>query len=336
MSRQDMGVTSDDHPRVTRRAAIGGALSLGALSVLLAACGGDDDDDAVEAADGPGTTGGVVDDISVNPPFTILQGNSEYLPGESRLALGILRNRADGNVEPLGGAEVLIGFSPIDTSDGSAPEAAEYVPMTFHSEGLAPQKAYYAVRTTFTQPGPWMARIHVGDEVGELPFNVIDPAAPTYPLTPAIGAEAPRTPTPTTTDTLDVDPICTRTDADGNVDPCPLHSASLADAIGNGPVVVTFSTPARCTSQVCGPTLELLIDEYEAEPGITFVHVEIFQNSSSNQQLAAIDSALPGTWSLVSEPWLFAIDADGIVQAKLEGVFDAAEIRDLVATVAPA
>jgi hypothetical protein len=333
MSRQDMGVTSDDHPRVRRRAVLGGALSLGALSAVLAACGGDDDDDDV--ATGPDTTGGEVDDITVNPPFTILQGNSEYLPGESRMALGILRNRADGNVEALGGAEVLIGFSPIDTSDGSAPEAAEYVPMTFHAEGLTPQKAYYAVRTTFSAPGPWMARIHVGDEVGELPFNVIDPAAPTYPLTPAVGAEAPRTPTPTTTETLDVDPICTRTDADGNVDPCPLHAVSLADAIGAGPVVVTFSTPARCQSQVCGPTLELLLAEAEADPGITFVHCEIYQNNSTNDQIAAISLATPGSWSLASEPWLFAIDADGIVQAKLEGVFDAAEIRDLVATVAP-
>jgi hypothetical protein len=333
MSRQDMGVTSDDHSRVRRRAVLGGALSLGALSVVLAACGDDDDDDGDAAADDPGTTGGVVDDISVNPPFTILPGNSEYLPGESRVALGILRNRADGNVEALGGDEVLIGFSPIDTSDGSAPEAAEYVPMTFHSEGLTPQKAYYAVRTSFSAPGPWMARIHVGDEVGELPFDVIDPAAPPYQLTPAVGAAAPRTPTPTTTDTLDVDPICTRTDADGNVAPCPLHSVSLADAVGAGPVVVTFSTPARCTSQVCGPTLELLLAEAEADPAITFVHVEIFQNSSSNQQLAAIDSRETGTWSLVSEPWLFAIDADGVVQAKLEGVFDAAEIRELVATV---
>jgi hypothetical protein len=322
MSRQDMGVTSDDLPRVTRRAAIGGALSLGALTLVLAACG-DDDDDGDETG------------IDVAPAFTLVQGNSEYLPGESRVVFGVLRNRADGMVEALVDADLEIGFSPID-DEGEAPEPTAWAPMTYHAEGLTPQKAYYAVHTTFSGPGAWMARVRSGDERGETPFNVYDPAAPPYALTPAIGAPAPVTPTPTTTDTLDVDPICTRTNDAGDPDPCPLHDVSLAEVIGTGPVVVTFSTPARCQSQVCGPTLEMLLAEAEAVPGVTFVHCEIYQNNSTNDQVAAISLATPGTWSLASEPWLFAIDADGVVRAKLEGVFDAAEIRELVATVAPA
>jgi hypothetical protein len=322
MSRQDMGVTSDDLPRVTRRAAIGGALSLGALSFVLAACGDDDDDE------GAG--------IDVSPAFTLVQGNSEYLPGaETRVVFGVLRNRPDGMVEALVDADLEIGFSPID-ADGEAPEPTEWLPMTYHAEGLTPQKAYYLARATFSAPGSWMARVRSGEERGEAPFNVYDPDAPPYALTPAIGAPAPVTPTPTTTDALGVDPICTRTDDAGNPAPCPLHDVSLADAIGTGPVVVTFSTPARCQSQVCGPTLEMLLDEAEADPGVTFVHCEIYLNNSTNDQVAAISLATPGTWSLASEPWLFAIDAEGVVQAKLEGVFDAAEIRDLVATVAPA
>ena len=87
------------------------------------------------------------------------------------------------------------------------------------------------------------------------------------------GASAPTDASPTPTNTLGVDPICTR-------DPmCPLHTASLDTVIGKGkPVAVLFATPARCQSQYCGPVLDSLlplVGDYQDR--VDIVHVDIYK-----------------------------------------------------------
>jgi hypothetical protein len=70
---------------------------------------------------------------------------------------------------------------------------------------------------------------------------------PATAVAPVPGDAAPRAASPTTTNSLGVNPICTRKP------PCPLHTVSLSDVIGAGkPVAVLFATPALCTSQFCG------------------------------------------------------------------------------------
>jgi hypothetical protein len=54
---------------------------------------------------------------------------------------------------------------------------------------------------------------------------------------------------------------------------------SLASLIGAGkPVAALFATPARCSSQYCGPVLdEMLHIMAPYQDRITFVHTEIYQ-----------------------------------------------------------
>ncbi len=134
------------------------------------------------------------------------------------------------------------------------------------------------------------------------------------------GGTAPTSASPTTTATMGVDPICTRSPA------CGLHTVSLADVIGKQPVVVSFSTPARCTSQLCGPTLDLLLEQVPAHQGsVAFVHVEIYQNNATTDVIQTVRD-----WNLPSEPWLFAIGKDGKVVARLDSAFDRPEVAALV------
>ena len=84
---------------------------------------------------------------------------------------------------------------------------------------------------------------------------VHDPGEPRRRVTVVPGMAAPGAASPTTADTLGVDPICTR-------DPmCPLHTQSLSTVIGAGkPVAALFATPARCQSAYCAPVLDEFLD----------------------------------------------------------------------------
>ncbi len=123
-------------------------------------------------------------------------------------------------------------------------------------------------RPTFDQPGVW--RVEARAQGQKVPFTIqVNPA----PVTVVPGMAAPRAASPTTADTLGVDPICTR-------DPmCPLHTQSLSTVIGAGkPVAALFATPARCQSAYCAPVLDEFLDVIKGYGDqIVPVHIEIYQ-----------------------------------------------------------
>jgi hypothetical protein len=113
-------------------------------------------------------------------------------------------------------------------------------------------------------------------------------------------------------------------------DPDPrLHELSLDEAVTNGrPTVVAFATPAFCHTATCGPTLDIIRAVMDDYPGVDFLHVEIY---------ADVDEAMIGgqlelvpaveAWGLPSEPWVFVIDAHGVVTARFEGATGDDELR---------
>jgi hypothetical protein len=143
---------------------------------------------------------------------------------------------------------------------------------------------------------------------------------------PVVRAQtAPGAASPTVADPMGVDPLCTR-EPD-----CGLHETSLAALVGAGtPVAVLFATPARCQSQYCGPVLDELLTQVDG-PGkrVAFVHVEIYRAETGVALVPTVEA-----WNLPSEPWLFGIDAAGVVVDRLDGAFGADEIGALVARLA--
>ena len=143
------------------------------------------------------------------------------------------------------------------------------------------------------------------------------------PGVPGVGDRAVRVHTPTVESVGgNVDQIETR------VPPDSMHEVDLADALDRGrPVVLLFSSPALCESRVCGPVTDVAEQvKSEFEDDADFIHLEFYEDNDASK--GARSQAL--AWGLDTEPWLFTIDADGVVVARIEGAFSADELRDAV------
>ena len=150
---------------------------------------------------------------------------------------------------------------------------------------------------TFDTPGAW--KVQARAKGHKIPFSI---AVNPQPATLVPGTAAPKAPSPTTTDTLGVKPICTR------VPMCRLHTQSLSTVIGAGkPVAALFATPARCQSQYCAPVLDefLKLTRHYGDQ-IVPVHIEIYKATTGTALVPTLDA-----WHIASEPWLFGIDAAG-------------------------
>jgi hypothetical protein len=142
---------------------------------------------------------------------------------------------------------------------------------------------------------------------------------------PAVGALAPRSRTPTLRSTHgNLRALSTATHPDR-----ALYTLSVAQALAEHvPFVVTFATPKFCTSRTCGPVVDVVaqVRRQTLDTGVAFIHVEVFKGNDpangSNRWMCE--------WNLRSEPWVFLVGRDGRIKAKFEGSVSAAELRQAV------
>ena len=90
-----------------------------------------------------------------------------------------------------------------------------------------------------------------------------------------------------------------------------------------------FTTPAFCTSALCAPvmgTLETVIQEVGDK--LNIVHVEVWRDFNKGELEPAVTE-----WALPSEPWLFILNTDGTIGARLDGPISAQELREVIAEV---
>lgn len=283
-------------------------LSGAGLAAVAAACGADSA--KTEAGDAGATSTSAP---GLQPLNAQVASQDLYVGGEQRLAVGIFRLKADESIELVQGDEVILELSP-PNEPARPPQAA-----TFHADGLPPDRGVYVTHAVFDAAGVWDALVTVGDLKATVAFEVkAEPSAPKE------GSPLPSVKTPTTADPADVDPICTRTPA------CPFHAVSLDEALGGDlPIVVMISTPAFCTSRVCGPVLDLMVDlAPEFEGRATFIHIEVWKDNQAQEFAPAV-----AAFGIVTEPWVFAAEADGTVVARLDGAFDRTEVRGLIDSV---
>ena len=140
--------------------------------------------------------------------------------------------------------------------------------------------------------------------------------------TPAIGAAAPAARTPTLKDVGgDGTKISTAQ---------PLDTTLLNDSIpdllaAKRPFVVAFATPRFCTSRICGPIVDIVKNVQRDLQGteMAFVHAEIFTDLDPSKGAAPWVLA----WALPTEPWVFVVDARGVITAKFEGAVTQSELE---------
>lgn len=108
------------------------------------------------------------------------------------------------------------------------------------------------------------------------------------------------------------------------VPPEEMHSVSFDQVLGKRPIALLFSTPALCTSRVCGPVTDIDVELAHQFGGrIVFIHEEVYVDNQASKGLRLQLKA----FHLETEPWLFAVNRRGVIVARLEGAFGVNELH---------
>ena len=204
---------------------------------------------------------------------------------------------------------------------------------------IEPTVGVYVLDADFPTAGTWGAQFTL--TVGESAPEVIRVGFDVQPDSSgvAIGDPAPASDTPTL---ADVDGDITRISTDDEPVEA-FYETSVADALAaNKPFVVVFATPKFCQSQQCGPTLDRVKPIAAAHPDMTFINVEPYELELVDGQLQPVLTGEPpnltpatatNEWRLLSEPWVYVVDRNGIVTASFMLIFSDDELEAAVAAV---
>jgi hypothetical protein len=309
-----------------------------ALVLIAAGCGGDDGDSGSGSAPPtarpdqfPSAKGKTLAELRRDLPQggpVLAPSVSDFTVGDNRLGFGLFTTKraqiADAQavvyVAPIGGGEAQ---GPFPAHFESLAVKPPYRSRTSTQDPDAAQSVYVA-RVPFAKAGKYellgMARLddRLVAATSATPVLLVNRTDPV----PGPGDRAPMIHTPTTESAGgDIGSIDTRDPHDD------MHSVDFADAVGKKPIVLTFATPLLCQSRVCGPVVDIA-EQVKSELGddADFIHMEIYRDNEINKGFRPQVAA----WRLPSEPWVFTIDKNGKIAARIEGAFGPDELEDAV------
>ena len=106
-----------------------------------------------------------------------------------------------------------------------------------------------------------------------------------------------------------------------------MHSVSFNQVLGKRPIALLISTPALCESRVCGPVTDIMVElQHQFGDRIDFIHEEVYVDNDPSKGLRPQLKAL----HIQTEPWLFTVNAKGIITSRLNGAFGVNEARAAV------
>jgi hypothetical protein len=272
------------------------------------------------AADFPAATGKslqqVADEAGGSGPEVAL-ATTALTPGRNRLAFGVIDERGEFL---YGKTAVYVAPTPDARARGPYPAPADplITDPPYRSRQAAtesdPFAAVYAAEVPFPRRGTWSVLVvtRQGSGMVAAPAQV-EVGGKAAAGIPAVGERPPRVETDTLASAKgDVEKIDTR------VPPSRMHEESFADVLGTKPVALLFSTPQLCQSRVCGPVTDIAA-QMQAEYGdrMEFIHQEVYVD---NDPAKGLREPLR-RFSLRTEPWLFVVDANGRITARMEGSF---------------
>lgn len=304
------------HPaavRFSRRAFI-----VGGGALIVAACGGGSESDSAGGVGGPITAGDPIDPFLAGRFPDGFRAPSVFVPDVTQRA-PILIIGEDGyplRDDAPDELEVTVAFGGTE----------ELMTVARHGDGLP--TPYYPLEFSVPEPGTVTASTVYQGRPLDMQFTVVDPSEVALVQ---VGDPMRPVDTPTFADARGVDPICTR-----QPEPCPYHEMTLTEALGTGrPVVFVVSTPAYCQTDVCGPTLELVMEQASTHPDLVVVHAEPWVNVDQIFEADGSTEAVD-VYGLTFEPMLVAATSDGTVTTRLDWAFDRSEIAEAMGSVAPA
>ncbi len=255
--------------------------------------------------------------------------------------------------------KVRILFLYLDSSNRVASAPDRKATVAFYNLGRDPNKSVvtaegqfvwtikdergmYVVNVDLPEAGTWGAEFtwakddaggDIEAETVRMTFSVLD-----APTAVAVGQKAPASKSPTV---ADVGGDVTKISTDAHPDPA-FYQTSVADALtAHKPFMLIFATPKFCQSAQCGPTLDLFKPIAAAHPDVTFINVEPYKLQDVDGQLQPILDAkkqliandVSNQWGLLNEPWIFAVDRDGIVRGSYELTITDAELNEILPVI---
>jgi len=290
--------------RISRREVLGGGLAL----VALTACGGSDAGGSASGDVAADRLGVRFPDGFRAPSIAVTDAGPQRFPFVLVAEDGF--PVIDNPPESID-IEVAFDGEPVDTFTVSARGVGQFTP-------------YYPLEFTPEQAGRYTAA--VGFSEFPVEFMVMDRSEVALFQN---GDPLPPFDTPTTANGHGVTTVCTRTE------PCPFHEITLTDALASGkPTVLLIATPEFCQTDVCGPSVEFLIEAAADRDDLNVIHAEVFADPRNPEPTAFPELApLLTEWELAFEPSLFVADASGTIVASRHFAMDRDEVAEAIAAV---
>jgi hypothetical protein len=323
------------------------------LALLVAACGGDKSSETPvnptenvpsengiranvekasqpEEAEFPPSRGKTLQELAdqmATGPSLAMASSVFTSPGDNRMAFGMI---AQDGTPVYGPTAIYVAPNPGAPAEGPfvAPADVLLTEARYRSKQAAttedPFVAVYGADVKFAKRGKYAVLAATKKLDGSLTgaTGQIDVSSRGADPIPGVGDKAPVV----HTDTLesakgDVSKIDTR------VPPSDMHDVDFADVVGKKPVALLFSTPQLCQSRVCGPVTDMEL-QMKSKYGdkMTFIHQEVYVDNDVNKGLRKPLQE----FNLRTEPWLFVVNAKGIITARLEGSIGVAQFENAV------
>jgi hypothetical protein len=254
---------------------------------------------------------------------TLGAANGTFTPGRRRMAFALTDRSQRFIYAPTA---IYLAATPSSPSEGPflAPADPMSVPARYRSQeydGPGGLQAIYFTELPVPHSGVFdlLSLTRVGRRLigatGEIAAALSTPIPDVGQPPPAISTET------LATTHGDVGLLTTRRPPEN------MHAASFNQVLGRRPIALLFSTPELCTSRVCGPVTDIMVElQHQFGSRVTFLHQEVYVDNDPAKGLRPQLTS----FHLETEPWLFTINSRGIITARLEGAFGIVEARQAV------
>jgi hypothetical protein len=276
------------------------------------------------------TLGKLVEDVAeVHPEARITPAAEVFYPGVNRYPFLVAeKDTAAGKPgKELPAAEVAIYYAKAPTRKGTS-EGPAIGPFPARIESLATEAPFqgkttteapdvasvvYSVDINFPSEGEYRSVALIKEKDGWAKKALPSINVGEFAKIPRRGQKAPLIQTPTAKSVGgNLAELSTR------VPPDTQNKVNYAEVLGKEPILLLFTTPKFCQSRVCGPVVDVAQQaQHDFEGKANFIHMEIYNDNDPSKGVRP----QVRRFHLPTEPWLFAINREGVVSATIEGAF---------------
>ncbi|MCH2657922.1 MAG: hypothetical protein MKZ81_02820 [Dehalococcoidia bacterium] len=275
-------------------------------------------------------------------PFVPTILNSNFGKGLNRISIGMFNEG-----KPIGGLEIDARIFQLNKNPESNPSdailidqqsftAISLIPVGAHShsnennhshEHDGQEVTVYIAHVNFDNTGRWGLALDVIDKENDQTYQDLQLSLFVQERTsePQLGEIPPASIQALVSDVADISAI------DSSLPPNPnLHNITIKKAIElPQSTLIAFVTPGFCQTKFCAPTMEYVVNPLYEKYGkkINFIHIEPFDLERARSGEGLFPTKTVTEWKLLSEPFIFLLNAKGEVSAKFEGIMSLEEVE---------